>query len=40
VGADDDFLWDLEIALDRPRTRELRAFEELTPHVREIVDRR
>jgi hypothetical protein len=40
VGADDDFLSDLEIALDRPRTRELRAFEELTPHVREIIDRR
>jgi hypothetical protein len=35
-GADDAFLSDLEIALDRPRTRELRAFDELTPHVREI----
>ena len=38
VGADDAFLSDLEIALDRPRTRELRAFDELTPHVREIRD--
>ena len=36
----DAFLSDLEIALDRPRTLELQAFEELTPHVREIIDRR
>jgi hypothetical protein len=35
-AADEAFLSDLEIALDRPRTRELRAFDELTPHVREI----
>jgi hypothetical protein len=40
VPADDAFLSDLEIALDRPHTRELRAFDELTPHVREIIDRR
>jgi hypothetical protein len=40
VAADDAFLSDLEIALDRPRTRELQAFDEFTPHVREIVDRR
>jgi hypothetical protein len=40
VAADDAFLSDLEIALDRPHTRELQAFEELTPHVREITDRR
>ena len=39
VAADEAFLSDLEIALDRPRTRELRAFDELTPHVREIRDR-
>jgi len=36
AASDDAFLSDLEIALDRPRTRELRAFDELTPHVREI----
>jgi hypothetical protein len=36
----DAFLSDLEIALDRPRTRELQAFDEFTPHVREIIDRR
>ena len=40
VGADDAFLSDLETALDRPHTRELQAFDDLTPHVREIVDRR
>jgi hypothetical protein len=40
VGADDAFLSDLEIALDRPHTPELQAFDDLTPHVREIVDRR
>jgi anti-sigma factor RsiW len=40
VGADDAFLSDLEIALDRPHTRELQAFDALTPHVREIVNRR
>jgi len=40
IGADDAFLSDLEIALDRPHTRELQAFDDLTPHVREIVDRR
>jgi predicted anti-sigma-YlaC factor YlaD len=40
AGADDAFLSDLEIALDRPRTSELQAFDALTPHVREIVDRR
>ena len=40
VAADDAFLSDLEIALDRPRTRELQAFDALTPQVREITDRR
>jgi RNA polymerase sigma-70 factor (ECF subfamily) len=39
MAADEAFLSDLEIALDRPRTRELQAFDELTPHVREIRDR-
>jgi hypothetical protein len=39
IAADDAFLSDLEIALDRPHTRELQAFDELTPHVREIKDR-
>ena len=38
--ADDDaFLSDLEMALERPRTRELQPFDALTPHVREIADR-
>ena len=40
VAADDAFLSDLEIALERPHTRELQAFDELTPHVREISDQR
>jgi len=40
VAADDAFLSDLEIALERPHTLELQAFDALTPHVREIRDRR
>jgi hypothetical protein len=40
VAADDAFLSNLEIALERPHTRELLAFDELTPHVREIRDQR
>jgi anti-sigma factor RsiW len=40
VAADDAFLSDLEIALERPHTRELVAFDALTPHVREIRDQR
>ena len=40
VASDDAFLSDLEIALERPHTRELQAFDALTPHVREISDRR
>ena len=40
IAADDAFLSDLEIALDRPRTRELLAFDDFTPHVREIRDQR
>ena len=39
-AADDAFLSDLELALERPHTRELQAFDALTPHVREITDRR
>lgn len=38
VAADDAFLSELELALERPHTRELRAFDALTPHVREITD--
>jgi anti-sigma factor RsiW len=40
VASDDAFLSDLEIALERPHTRELLAFDALTPHVREIRDQR
>ena len=40
VASDDTFLSDLEIALERPHTRELQAFDALTPHVREIRDTR
>jgi hypothetical protein len=39
VAADDAFLSDLELALERPHTRELVAFEAFTPHVREIQSR-
>jgi hypothetical protein len=38
-ASDDAFLSDLEVALERPRTRELQPFDTLTPHVREISDR-
>ena len=34
--ANDEFLSELELALERPRTRELIALDELTPHVREV----
>lgn len=37
-SADDAFLSDLELALDRPHPRELRALDALTPHVREVND--
>ena len=37
---DTAFLLDLELALERPHTLELQAFDELTPHVREIRDQR
>jgi hypothetical protein len=40
VASDDAFLSDLEIALERPHTRELQAFDALTPHVREVRDQR
>jgi hypothetical protein len=40
VARDEAFLSDLEIALERPHTRELQAFDALTPHVREIRDQR
>ena len=37
--ADDDaFLTDLEVALERPQTRELQPFDAITPHVREITN--
>ena len=40
VAADEAFLSDLESALERPHTRELQAFDALTPHVREIREQR
>jgi hypothetical protein len=36
IAADDAFMSELEMALDRPRTRELIAIDALTPHFREI----
>jgi hypothetical protein len=36
VAADDAFLSDLDVALERPHTRELVAFDAFTPHVREV----
>ncbi len=40
VADDDAFLSDLEAALDRPRTRVLLPFDQLTPHVRDISTQR
>jgi anti-sigma factor RsiW len=40
IAADADFLSELELALEHPRTRELAAFDAFTPHVREISDTR
>ena len=40
IAADEAFLSDLELALERPHTRELQAFDALTPHFREIKDQR
>jgi predicted anti-sigma-YlaC factor YlaD len=37
--ADDAFLSDLEIALERPHTRELLAFDAFTPHARDVLNR-
>lgn len=37
--SDDAFMLDLDVALERPRTRELLPFEALTPYVREVSDR-
>ena len=34
--ADDVFMSALDLALDRPHTSELVAFDALTPHVREV----
>ena len=34
--SDDAFMFDLEVALERPGTRELLPFEALTPYVREV----
>jgi hypothetical protein len=36
LADDDAFLSELEVALQRPRTRELQPFDAFTPHVREI----
>jgi anti-sigma factor RsiW len=38
-ASDEAFLSDLEVALERPRTRELQAFDALTPHVRDAFDK-
>jgi len=38
VDLDDMFMSDLESVLDRPQTRELVAFDALTPHLRDIRD--
>jgi len=40
MAADEDFMSELDQALDRPRTRELAAFDAFTPHFREIRDTR
>jgi hypothetical protein len=40
VASDDAFLSDLDVALERPHTRELQAFDAFTPHVREIRNQR
>ena len=36
VAANDAFLSELEVALERPRARALQPFDDITPHVREI----
>jgi anti-sigma factor RsiW len=40
LAADDAFLSDLEVALERPHTRELMAYDALTPHVRDVSNPR
>jgi hypothetical protein len=35
-GVNEQFLSELELALERPHTSELVALDELTPHVREV----
>ena len=40
VAADDAFWSELEVVLERPRTRELQPLDALTPHVRDITDLR
>ena len=37
AATDEAFLAEIEVAGDRPRTRELVAFDTLTPHVREVT---
>lgn len=39
-AADEAFMSELDMAIDRPRTRELAAFDAFTPHFREIRDQR
>jgi hypothetical protein len=38
-ATDEAFLSELDLALERPRTRELAAFDAFTPHVREVSQR-
>jgi hypothetical protein len=40
VVTDDVFLSELDVALERPQTRELVAFDAFTPHVRAVRDQR
>jgi len=40
VAADDAFLSELDVALERPHLRELVAYDALTPHVREVNTQR
>jgi hypothetical protein len=39
-AADEAFMSELDMAIDRPRTRELAAFDAFTPHFREIRETR
>jgi anti-sigma factor RsiW len=40
IADDDAFLSELDVALERPRTRELQPFDAFTPHVRDVSYRR